>query len=149
MVHKLIISIALLILSISVNAQGNFFFNQHGSDECEYGNLDNYNVYSLLNSLTFDNCPDYLNISSASEARSAIVNYRNASCVGYSAGGTAAALWTTTVDSYVLHAAPSGAICTLTSIEGYYVVSVGAAVIPDPATIIQITSGVITYSESY
>lgn len=146
MVRKLIISIIFLVLCISVEAQGNFFFNQH---ECQYGDLTNYvniTVYYYYHNQN----NDYENFFSVlSEVKQCLDSLRN-NIGGIGGMSNYAAFYGYDINNYALQIESGSAICALKTTEDkYYIIHDDNLFTVGGARIIKFTNGIITSSESY
>ena len=153
MVRKLIISITFLMSVISLFGQGNFMFNQHGNQDCQYGNLANYTTL-------IEGVSSYTSASECGSVTVAVTNLATAkqmidlarSC--YLAGGF---VWfwgfciTNELGSTLLKSSSPTPnrepLCELFSPLSFWGVDISYAV--GTSIIYHIENGVITYKELY
>ena len=154
MVRKLTISLIFLMSGISLFGQGNFMFNQHGNQDCQYGNLAEYTTkLQMVVQYQSTSCGIPLtNINSLISAKQALDNIRSCELVE-AYGSNIVYCITATIGSVVLaYQIVEGQIvpaCELFPIadfwgfEGYPNFSVGTT------PIFHIVNGIITYIEYY
>ena len=153
MVRKLIISITFLMSGISLFAQGNFMFNQHSTQDCQYGNLAEYatqiKVVVNYQSTACEISPIY--VVSLATARQALDSLRSCTLTaGWSSvfGFVKSLQINSKVLGYEFISGNKTPICTLFTPDEWGFV--GEFDFPVGATpIVHIENGIITYIEYY
>ena len=151
MVRKLIISIVFLMSGICLFAQGNFMFNQHANQDCEYGNLNEFTHVAggFSYNFIFSNCPSIYELTSLEDCHYVLDSYRSGCTYSQGSSGSIGYTDSLAVGHYVLDGV-GGVKCKLRNfgVGAFWFVSTPMGAIGNVA-IMQITNGVITYIEYY